>query len=102
MISSLNVNIMFLSSFTPEALSEGMLDIKDGALTSKVMKLSDVLFEIPTYPLPASSKKAYDAWRAEGRTDLDTRSQTRSQPAVPPLHLRSSEKWRGVQIADRE
>ena len=57
---SLNVNIMFLSSFTLEALSEGMLDIKDGALTSKVMKLSAVLFEIPTYLLPAPSTKAVE------------------------------------------
>ena len=45
---SLNVNIMFLSSFTLAALSEGTLDIKDGALTSRVTKSSPVLFEIPT------------------------------------------------------
>ena len=47
MIFSLNVNIIFLSSITLEALSEGMLDIKVGAFTSKVMKFSDVLCEIP-------------------------------------------------------
>ena len=42
------------------ANSEGMLDIKDGAFTSNVMKLSAVLFEIPTNALPAASTKAVE------------------------------------------